>query len=400
MSGRIENSLPVGSEIFKWVNLMVEAYMAKRLRRGLLASIFEKVYAGERLSFEDGVRLYRTEDIGGLGYMANIVRERMHGDVTYYNVNSHINYSNVCVLWKACKFCAFGKKEGQQNSYAYSLDEIFKMAESLGAGRTEFHMVGGLHPDLSFDYYLEMIHGIKEIHPRLHLKCFTSTEIRWLADHVAKMSVEETLAALVRAGLDSLTGGGAEIFAEPTRSKICKGKQSAEDWLEVHRIAHGMGLRSTCTMLYGHIESDEDRVDHILQLRKLQDETSGFTTFIPLAFHPANTQMEDVPGPGGILDIRNYAVSRLLLDNISHIKAYWIMVGVPIAQISQRFGVDDLDGTVVQEKIYHMAGAQTPQEIGVDEIRQIIEEVGCRPVERDTLYREVERLGDIWAVKA
>jgi aminodeoxyfutalosine synthase len=374
--------------------------MARRIRRGPLADIFEKVEAGDRLSFEEGVRLYRTDDIAGLGHMANLVRERMHGDATYYNVNSHINYSNVCVLWKACKFCAFARKEGQEGAYAYSLEEIFKMAEGLGKGRTEFHMVGGLHPDLPFDYYLEMIHGIKEIHPHLHLKIFTSTEIRWLADHVAKMSVEETLGALVRAGLGSLTGGGAEIFAESTRSVICKGKQSAEDWLDVHRIAHGMGLRSSCTMLYGHVETDEDRVDHMLRLRELQDETGGFTTFIPLAFHPDNSQMADVPGPGGLLDIRNYAAARLLLDTIDHITAYWIMVGVPIAQISQRFGVDDIDGTVVQEKIYHMAGAQTPQEIGVDEIRRIIEEVGRRPVERDTLYREVKRLGDTWAVKA
>ena len=379
---------------------MTETFMARRLRRGPLADIFEKVEAGERLSIEEGLRLYQTDDIAGLGHMANLVRERMHGDATYYNVNSHINYSNVCVLWKACKFCAFARKEGQEGAYAYSLEEIFKMAEGLGKGRTEFHMVGGLHPDLPFDYYLEMIHGIKEIHPHLHLKIFTSTEIRWLADHVAKMSVEETLGALVRAGLGSLTGGGAEIFAESTRSVICKGKQSAEDWLDVHRIAHGMGLRSSCTMLYGHVETDEDRVDHMLRLRELQDETGGFTTFIPLAFHPDNSQMADVPGPGGLLDIRNYAAARLLLDNIDHIKAYWIMVGVPIAQISQRFGVDDIDGTVVQEKIYHMAGAQTPQEIGVDEIRRIIEEVGRRPVERDTLYREVKRLGDTWAVKA
>jgi aminodeoxyfutalosine synthase len=304
------------------------------------------------------------------------------------------------VLWKACKFCAFARKEGQEGAYAYSLDEIFKMAESLGEGRTEFHMVGGLHPDLSFDYYLEMIHGIKEIHPHLHLKCFTSTEIRWLADRVAKMSIEETLTALRRAGLGSLTGGGAEIFAEPTRSEICKGKQSADDWLDVHRIAHGMGIASTCTMLYGHIETNEDRVDHMLRLRALQDETGGFTTFIPLAFHPDNSQMADVPGPGGMLDIRNYAAARLLLDNIDHIKAYWIMVGLPIAQISQRFGVDDIDGTVVQEKIYHMAGAQTPEELGVADIRRLIEEVGRRPVERDTLYREVERQGDTWAVKA
>ena len=214
------------------------------------------------------------------------------------------------------------------------------------------------------------------------------------------MSVEETLDHLVRSGLGSLTGGGAEIFAEPTRSKICKGKHSGEDWLEIHRIAHNKGIRSTCTMLYGHVESNEDRVDHMLRLRDLQDETGGFTTFIPLAFHPENTQMDDIPPTGGMLDVRNYAVGRLLLDNIPHIKAYWIMVGQPVAQISQRFGVDDLDGTVVQEKIYHMAGAKTPHELTVNDIRRLIREAGREPVERDTLYREVTRQGDQWAVHA
>ena len=379
---------------------MNNEYYEKFLRNTSLSEVLEKVNAGDRLSFEDGLILYASNDINAIGYLANKVRERLHGNRTFYNVNSHINYSNVCVLWKACKFCAFGKKEGQQDAYAYSLEEIFKQAEELGKGRTEFHMVGGLHPDLPFDYYLEMIHGIKEIHPHLHLKCFTSTEIRWIADHIAKMSIEETLETLVRAGLGSLTGGGAEIFAAPTRSKICKGKQSAEDWLEVHRIAHNMGLSSTCTMLYGHIETDADRVDHILQLRELQDETSGFTTFIPLSFHPDNTQMSDVRPSGGILDLKNYAVSRLLLDNIPHIKAYWIMVGLPIAQLSQQYGVNDLDGTVVQEKIYHMAGAQTPSELTVNYIRNIIREVGREPVERDTLYNEVIREGEKWAVHA
>ena len=375
-------------------------FMRARVLKGPLGDILEKVEAGLRLSFEEGARLYETEDLNAVGWMANLARERLHGNRTYYNVNSHINYSNVCVLWKACKFCAFGKKEGQKDAYAHSLDEIFKMAETLGRGRTEFHMVGGLHPDLPFDYYLEMIRGIKEMHPRLHLKVFTATEIRWLADHVARMSVEETLDRLARSGLGSLTGGGAEIFADPTRSKICKGKHSAEDWLDIHRIAHGKGVRSTCTMLYGHVESNEDRVDHMLRLRALQDETGGFTTFIPLAFHPENTQMADVPPAGGILDLKNYAVARLLLDNVPHVKAYWIMVGQAVAQISQRYGVDDLDGTVVQEKIYHMAGAKTPHELTVSDIRGLIREAGREPVERDTLYREVVRQGDQWAVHA
>ncbi|MEK6711947.1 MAG: aminofutalosine synthase MqnE [Nitrospinota bacterium] len=379
---------------------MADSHMARRLRRGELADIFGKVEAGVHLSREEGLRLDASSDLNAIGHMANLVRERMHGDRTYYNVNSHINYSNICVLWKACKFCAFGKKEGQKDAYEYSLDEIFKMAEELGRGRTEFHMVGGLHPGLPLGYYLEMIRGIKRIHPQLHLKCFTATEVRWLADHVAKLSVEDTLRALVEAGLGSLTGGGAEIFAEPTRSRICKGKHSAEDWLHIHRVAHGMGLRSTCTMLYGHVETGADRVDHMLRLRDLQDETGGFTAFIPLAFHPANTQMADIPAAGGMMDLKTYAIARLLLDNIAHIKAYWIMVGLAIAQISQRYGVADLDGTVVQEKIYHMAGAQTPQRLGVDDIRRLIVEAGRVPVERDTLYREVVREGEQWAVLA
>lgn len=379
---------------------MSSDFMRARVLEGPLGDVLEKAEAGERLSFEDGVRLYEAEDVNAVGWMANLARERLHGNRTYYNVNSHINYSNVCVLWKACKFCAFGKKEGQKDAYAHSLDEIFKMAETLGRGRTEFHMVGGLHPDLPFDYYLDMIRGIKEMHPQLHLKAFTATEIRWLADRVAGTSVEETLDHLSLAGLGSLTGGGAEIFAEPTRSKICRGKHSAEDWLDIHRVAHGKGVRSTCTMLYGHVESNEDRVDHMLRLRALQDETGGFTTFTPLAFHPENTQMADVPPAGGILDLRNYAAARLLLDNIPHVKAYWIMVGQAIAQISQRYGVDDLDGTVVQEKIYHMAGAKTPHELTVSDIRGLIREAGREPVERDTLYREVVRRGEQWAVHA
>lgn len=379
---------------------MADSHMARRLRRGELADIFGKVEGGERLSFEDGLRLYASPDINAVGFMANLVRERLHGNRTYFNVNSHINYSNICVLWKACKFCAFGKKEGQKDAYEYSLDEIFKMAEELGRGRTEFHMVGGLHPDLPLDYYLEMMRGIKRLHPQLHLKCFTATEVRWLADHVARLSVEETLRALVEAGLGSLTGGGAEIFAEPTRSEICQGKHSAEDWLHIHRVAHGMGLRSTCTMLYGHVETGADRVDHMLRLRALQDETGGFTAFIPLAFHPDNTQMSDVPPPGGMLDLKTYAVARLLLDNIAHVKAYWIMVGLAIAQISQHYGVADIDGTVVQEKIYHMAGAQTPQRLSVEDIRRLIREAGREPIERDTLYREVVREGERWAVLA
>ena len=315
-------------------------------------------------------------------------------------MNSHINYSNICVLWKACKFCAFGKKEGQQDAYAYSLEEIFKMAETLGRGRTEFHMVGGLHPDLPFDYYLEMIQGIKEIHPQLHLKSSRPRRFAGSPIHVAKMSVEETLEQLVRSGLGFAHGRRGGDFRRTHTLPNCKGKHSGEDWLEIHRIAHNKGIRSTCTMLYGHVESNEDRVDHMLRLRDLPGRNRRVHHLHPARVSPENTQMDDIPSTGGMLDIRNYAVGRLLLDNIPHIKAYWIMWARPSRKSRSASAWTIWTAQWFRRRSTNMAGAKTPHELTVNDIRRLIREAGREPIERDTLYREVTRQGDQWAVHA
>jgi aminodeoxyfutalosine synthase len=361
-----------------------------------LLPIRQKVEAGERLSLEDGVTLYRTMDILALGYMANLVRERMHGDVTYFNVNRHINPTNVCVA--ACKLCAFGRKKGDPAGYTMGLEEAWQTAASgYSEAVTEFHIVGGLHPDLPFEFFLDLVRGLKERFPRVHIKAFTMVEIAYLARR-AKLSIEQTLLKLREAGVDSMPGGGAEIFAPRIRSIICDHKIDGEEWLETARTAHRLGFKSNATMLYGHIESDADRVDHLLKLRRLQDETGGFQTFIPLAFHPQNTPLDHLPVTTGITDIRQIAVSRLVLDNFPHIKAYWQMLTPKIAQIGLRFGADDLDGTVIEEKIYHDAGATTPQGLTRRELCRLITEAGRVPVERDTLYHAVTRTEDSFVV--
>jgi aminodeoxyfutalosine synthase len=354
-----------------------------------LRPILAKVEAGERLSYDDGVALYRTSDILALGYMANLVRERLHGDVTYFNVNRHINPTDVCVA--SCRLCAFGKRAKDPKAYTMSLDQVWHVAgEGWTEAVTEFHIVGGLHPELTLDWYCEMLRGLKERFPQVHLKAFTMVEIGYLAQRT-RISVQEVLERLRDAGMDSLPGGGAEIFCDRVRRIICDHKITGEEWLETARTAHRLGLHSNCTMLYGHIETDEDRVDHLLKLRALQDETQGFVTFIPLAFHPDNTPLEHIPKTTGFLDIKSIAVARLLLDNIAHIKAYWIMMTPRIAQIALRFGADDIDGTVVEEKIYHDAGATTSQSLRRGELLQLIRKAGREPVERDTLYRAVTR---------
>ncbi|MCS6951311.1 MAG: aminofutalosine synthase MqnE [Bryobacterales bacterium] len=354
-----------------------------------LLPILEKVEAGERLSFQDGLTLYRTNDLLALGYMANLVRERRHGNVTYFNVNRHINPTDVCVA--SCRLCAFGKRAKDPRAYTMSLEQVW---ETAGRGWTEavteFHIVGGLHPELTLDWYCEMLRGLKQRFPQVHLKAFTMVEIAYLAQR-ERISVRETLERLMEAGVDSLPGGGAEIFSERVRRIICDHKIDGQQWLDVARTAHRLGLRSNCTMLYGHIETDEDRVDHLLKLRALQDETGGFVAFIPLAFHPANTALRHLPTTTGFQDIKNIAVSRLLLDNIAHVKAYWVMMTPRIAQIAQRFGADDIDGTVVEERIYHDAGATTAQSLRRSELLRLIREAGREPVERDTLYRPVAR---------
>ena len=361
-----------------------------------LRAILEKVRAQERLSYDDGLALYRTPDILTLGYMANLVRERLHGDVTYFNVNRHINPTDVCVA--SCRLCAFGKRVKDPKAYTMSLEEVWHRAgEGWTEAVTEFHIVGGLHPELTLEWYCEMLRGLKERFPKVHLKAFTMVEVGYLARR-ARLSSREVLERLREAGMDSLPGGGAEIFCERVRRIICDHKITGDEWIETARTAHQLGLHSNCTMLYGHIENEEDRVDHLLKLRALQDETGGLVTFIPLAFHPDNTPLHHIPKTTGFDDIKNIAAARLLLDNIPHIKAYWIMMTPRVAQIALRFGADDIDGTVVEEKIYHDAGATTSQSLRRAELLALIRKAGREPMERDTLYRPVTRTESAFTV--
>lgn len=354
-----------------------------------LKPIAEKVLAGERLSMDDGIALYRSPDLLAVGWLANHVREKRHGNITYFNVNRHINPTNVCVAH--CKLCAFGRDPDAPGAYTFALEEIYQRAEQ-GAreGATEFHIVGGLHPDLTFDHYLEMVRGLKQRCPSVHIKAFTMVEVHYFA-RIAKLSIEDTLRKMKEAGVDSCPGGGAEIFRPRVRKIICDHKTSGQMWLSTAKKAHEAGLRSNATMLYGHVETEEERVDHLIKLRELQDETHGFVAFIPLAFHPENTALSHIPKPSGYADLRNIAVGRLLLDNFDHIKAYWIMLSPSIAQIALRFGANDLDGTVVEEKIYHDAGARTSEFTPRAELERLIRAAGRVPVERDTLYRPVDR---------
>jgi aminodeoxyfutalosine synthase len=365
-----------------------------------LLDILEKVEQGERLSREDGLALYRSKDLLLIGHMANIVRQRRNGDKTFYVVNRHINYTNVCK--NRCKFCAFSRDEGEKGAYAMDIGQVLQEAEGVvKQGATEIHIVGGLHPKLGFDYYLEMLARLHERFPEVHLQAFTAVEIAHIAER-AGLSLRETLRELRDAGLGSIPGGGAEVFSIRVRTELCADKLSGEDWLEVMRQAHKIGLRSNATMLYGHVETPAERIDHLLKLRSLQDETGGFMSFIPLAFHSDNTFLKGHPRTTALLDLKTLSISRLMLDNFPHIKAFWVMLGVKLAQVSLDFGVDDIDGTVVQEKITHSAGADTPEELSVGEIVRLIEETGHRPVERDTLYREIVRpqgrLGPGWQI--
>jgi len=351
--------------------------------------IADKVLASQRLSSDDALALYQSKDILAIGWMANHVRERMHGDKTYFNVNRHINPTNVCVAY--CRLCAFGRKKDAPGAYTMALEEAFQTAASgYTEAVTEFHIVGGLHPDLPFQYFLDLTKGLKERFPQVHLKAFTMVEVAYLAKR-AKLSIRDTLIALKESGVDSLPGGGAEIFAERVRHVICDHKIDGAQWLETAKIAHELGLKSNATMLYGHLETDEDRVDHLMRLRDLQDQTGGFQTFIPLAFHPDNTPLSHISWTTGFTDIKQIAISRLVLDNFPHVKSYWQMMTAKIAQISLRFGSDDLDGTVIEEKIYHDAGAETPQGMRRQELVRLITEAGREPIERDTLYRPVTR---------
>jgi aminodeoxyfutalosine synthase len=359
-----------------------------------MAEIRSKVEAGERLSFDDGVFLYNANDLLAVGDLANRVRERWNGNYTYYNVNTHLNATNVCVY--RCIFCAFRADLKSPKGYLMADSEIAdRAAEAHLRGATEIHIVGGLHHQMPFDWYVNVIRVVHQAAPELHIKAYTAVEINWFRE-LTGLPYRDILQTLLDAGLGSLPGGGAEIFHPDVRDKICEHKADASEWIDIHRTAHGLGIHSNATMLYGHIEQSEHRVDHLIRLRELQDETRGFQTFIPLAFHPDNTKLDHIKKPTGLTDLKTMAVSRLMLDNFPHIKAYWIMLGVKTAQVAQSFGSDDLDGTVVHEKIYHDAGAQTPQELTVGEIEALIREAGRVPIERDTLYHRVERSGTTW----
>jgi aminodeoxyfutalosine synthase len=359
-----------------------------------LAALRGQVEAGERLSFDDGLYLDAHADLFTLGELANTVRERKNGHFAYYNVNTHLNPTNVCVY--RCTFCAFRSDLKGPKGYVMTDEQILeRAAEADRRGATELHIVGGLHHQLPYEWYLNIVRIIHRAHPRLHLKAWTAVEWDWFA-RLTGRPTRDLLAEMKEAGLGSLPGGGAEIFHPEIRSQICEHKADAGEWLRIHREAHALGLRSNATMLYGHIERPEHRIDHLVRLRELQDQTGGFQTFIPLAFHPDNTRLSHIPKASGLTDLRVMALSRLMLDNFPHIKAYWVMLGIKTAQVALSFGADDLDGTVVHEKIYHEAGSDSPQELSVAEICRLIEEAGRVPVERDTLYHEVVREEKGW----
>lgn len=353
-----------------------------------LRPIAEKIEQNERISEKDALQLYESNDLNALGMMASVVRERKNGNVATYILNRYINYSNICVL--SCQFCAFAAKKRDAHAFESSIDEIVAaVQDALTAGITEVHMVGGLHPSLDKHWYLELLVRLRALDPELQLKAFTAIEIRHLARRIFKTSIAETLAILREAGLGSLTGGGAEIFDPGVRDAICRGKETAAEWLEVHRVWHQMGGRSTCTMLYGHIETNEQRVDHLRQLRALQDETGGFTGFIPFAFEPESTSLSHIKRATAFEQLRNLTVSRIYFDNVDHLTGYWVSMGLPLAQVALAYGVDDLHGTIMREKIFHMAGATTPEEQTVAALRHVISEAGREPVQRDSYYNHL-----------
>ena len=358
-----------------------------RSLRDIAASVVE----GVALTLDEGVRLYEDPDLLAVGQLANFVRERLHGDVTYFNRNLHLNSTNVCEA--DCLFCSFARlKSGMPQAYTMSVDTALQwIRERYQPGMTEVHIVNGLNPDLTFDYYTDLLRAIRREFPTLHVKAFTAVEIHYFAEKYG-MSYEEVLRALMAAGLGSLPGGGAEMFAPRARKKLCRDKVDADGWLGVHEAAHGLGLKSNCTMLYGTVERIDERVDHLIRLRDLQSRSGGFQAFIPLAYHPEGNRLGAIGAPTGVDDLRTIAVSRLVLHNIPHIKAYWVMLGLKIAQIAQRFGANDLDGTVTEEKIYHMAGAETPNSLSIEELKALIRDVGREPVERTTTYQIIDEL--------
>lgn len=353
----------------------------------MIEKIYQSLEAGERLSVADAVELYCHCDLLKLAHLANRRREFLHGQKTYFIKNKHIDYSNVCVI--KCKFCAFARKAGEAGGFELSIEQILeKIRESVLQDIREVHIVGGFHPTHPYTFYVDMLKAIKKEFPHVHIKAFTAAEIRYFSKKFKKTE-QQVLGDFMSAGLDSMPGGGAEILEPSVRKEICGPKGPYDDWLGTHRLAHSLGLRSTATMLYGHIESLEDRVFHMDLIRRLQDETGGFLAFIPLAFNPKDTEFEHVGYTSGYDDLKTIAMARLFFDNIRHIKAYWIMSGMETAQLAQHFGADDLHGTVIEENITHMAGAQSPQGFEAHEICRLIRAAGRIPVERDSLYREV-----------
>lgn len=358
------------------------------VQRSELRDLYEKVAAGQRISEADALRLFESKDLNTVGAIADLSRQRKVGNRASYIINCYINYSNYCIL--SCQFCSFARKKRDADGFQFTTEEIVQKArEALQIGITELHIVGGLHPSLPFTYYTGMLKALRDLDPKLQLKCFTAVEILHLA-WLAKKSVPETLRELKAAGLDSLTGGGAEIFRKEVRSAIAKGKESAEEYLDVHRTWHKMGGRSTCTMLFGHVESLADRVDHLRQLRTLQDETHGFVGFVPLPYHPENNEIPVQNPPTGFDTLRTIAISRIYLDNFPHITAYWIGMGLKLAQVALSYGADDLHGTIIEEHIFHMAGAQSPQLQTEAEMLKVIREAGRTPVQRNTFYEPVK----------
>ena len=356
---------------------------------GPLEDIREKVLADERLSFEDGVRLYRSNDLVSLGRLAQIVRSRLNGNRVYFSVNLHMNHTNVCTL--RCLFCAFARRPGEEGGYTFSPEEIQnKVRQAIEKWQiNEVHIVGGHNPDLGMDYYVGMLQKIREVNPSIYIKALTAPEIDDLAARSGN-SYRDVLVQLKEAGLDGMPGGGAEIFHPVTRKKICKDKIDGDTWLEIHKIAHSLGLRTNATMLYGHVENDEDRVDHVLRLREVQDVTKGFYSFIPLAYNAENTPMGKIGEAGGFLDLKVYAISRLLFDNIPHLKAHWITTGLKMGQVALSFGIDDLGGTNLNEKIVHDAGSETPVDLSRQDLEHLITSAGYEPCLVDSSYQYVE----------
>jgi aminodeoxyfutalosine synthase len=358
------------------------------VQRSELRDLYDKVAAGERISESDALRLFESKDLNTVGAIADLARQRKVGNRASYIINRYVNYSNYCIL--SCQFCSFARKKRDADGFQFTVDEIVQKArEALHLGITELHIVGGLHPSLPFSYYTDMLKALRGLDPRLQLKCFTAIEILHLA-WLAKKSVRDTLSELKAAGLDSLTGGGAEIFRKEVRSAIARGKESAEEYLDVHRMWHRLGNRSTCTMLFGHVESLADRVDHLRYLRNLQDETHGFVGFVPLPYQPEDNDIPVKHPPTGFDTLRTIAVSRIFLDNFDHITAYWVGMGLKLAQVALSYGADDLHGTIIEEHIFHMAGAKSPQLQTEAEMLKAIREAGRTPVQRNTFYEPIK----------